>query len=314
VEQGFDPEELDSWEVGVKSTWWDGRAVTNVALFYSDYQDMQIPGSVGVDTDGDGVNDSFVGTVTNAAQSEISGIEIEGNILFTENFSAQFAASFLDAEIKEWLVGDVDVSADRAIQNTPEEMVFVGLSYNTDLAGGNLLINANYSYRGDVQQFEAPAPDIDQEAFGLLECQHRLDQWRRGLARRPARQEPDRRGVPHRRLLLRLQRLSVGARSREQHHRVLRPADDGLRYRRVPLPVSTAALPAARQRFVPRRTTVSDFPAPAPLLPEILALHGRWRADRDAVIADGERVELGALRRRQPSLCPRPARRRHRNR
>jgi iron complex outermembrane receptor protein len=28
-------------------------------------------------------------------------------------------------------------------------MVFVGLSYNTDLAGGNLLINANYSYRGD---------------------------------------------------------------------------------------------------------------------------------------------------------------------
>jgi iron complex outermembrane receptor protein len=168
VEQGFDPEELDSWEVGVKSTWWDGRAVTNVALFYSDYQDMQIPGSVGVDTDGDGVNDSFVGTVTNAAQSEISGIEIEGNILFTENFSAQFAASFLDAEIKEWLVGDVDVSADRAIQNTPEEMVFVGLSYNTDLAGGNLLINANYSYRGDVTQFEAPAPDIDQEAFGLL--------------------------------------------------------------------------------------------------------------------------------------------------
>jgi iron complex outermembrane receptor protein len=111
VEQGFDPEELDSWEVGVKSTWWDGRAVTNVALFYSDYQDMQIPGSVGVDTDGDGVNDSFVGTVTNAAQSEISGIEIEGNILLTENFSAQFAASFLDAEIEEWLVGDVDVSA-----------------------------------------------------------------------------------------------------------------------------------------------------------------------------------------------------------
>lgn len=168
VEQGFDPEELDSWEVGLKSTWWDGRAITNVALFYSDYQDMQIPGSVGVDSDGDGVNDSFVGTVTNAAQSEITGIEIEGTLLLTENFSAQFAASFLDASIDEWLVGDVDVSGDRAIQNTPEEMVFVGLSYNTDLAGGNLLINANYSYKGEVQQFEAPAPDIDQDSYGLL--------------------------------------------------------------------------------------------------------------------------------------------------
>lgn len=29
---------------------------------------------------------------------------------------------------------------------------------------------------------------------------------------------------------------------------------------------------------------MSDFPSPAPLLPEILALHGRWRADRDAVV------------------------------
>jgi iron complex outermembrane receptor protein len=47
VERAFDPEELDSFEVGLKSTWWEGRAVTNVALFYSDYQDMQIPGSVG---------------------------------------------------------------------------------------------------------------------------------------------------------------------------------------------------------------------------------------------------------------------------
>jgi acyl-CoA synthetase (AMP-forming)/AMP-acid ligase II len=36
---------------------------------------------------------------------------------------------------------------------------------------------------------------------------------------------------------------------------------------------------------------VSDFPRTAPLLPEILALHGRWRADRDAVIADGERID-----------------------
>ncbi|MFT7286712.1 MAG: iron complex outermembrane receptor protein [Halieaceae bacterium] len=168
VEQGFDPEELDSWELGLKTTWWDGRAVTNVAVFYSDYQDMQIPGSVGVDTDGNGVNDDFVGTVTNAGQSEISGLEIEGNLLFTENFSAQFAASFLDASFKEYLIGDVDVSGDRQVQNTPEEMLFLGLSYNTDLAGGTLLLNANYSYKGDVQQFEVAAPDIDQEAFGLL--------------------------------------------------------------------------------------------------------------------------------------------------
>jgi acyl-CoA synthetase (AMP-forming)/AMP-acid ligase II len=35
---------------------------------------------------------------------------------------------------------------------------------------------------------------------------------------------------------------------------------------------------------------MSEFPSPAPLLPEILALHGRWRGEHDAVIADGERI------------------------
>jgi acyl-CoA synthetase (AMP-forming)/AMP-acid ligase II len=35
---------------------------------------------------------------------------------------------------------------------------------------------------------------------------------------------------------------------------------------------------------------MSEFPSPAPLLPEILALHGHWRAHRDAVICGPERI------------------------
>tara|TARA_R110002110_G_scaffold333755_2_gene544491 strand:- start:54658 stop:56925 length:2268 start_codon:yes stop_codon:yes gene_type:complete len=168
VERGFDPETLDSWELGYKTTWWEGRAVTNIALFYSDYQDMQIPGSVGTDSDGDGVNDGFVGTVTNAAEAEISGIELEGNILLGQGFSIQLALSFLDAEIKDWQVNGVDVSGQRAVQNTPEEMVYVGLIYSTGLAGGDVTANLNWSYKGDITQFEAPVPIIDQESYDIV--------------------------------------------------------------------------------------------------------------------------------------------------
>jgi len=167
VEQGFDDEQLNSWEVGFKSTYLGGRAVTNVALFYSDYQDVQIPGSVGIDSDGDGVNDGFVGTVTNAAEATISGVEIEGSVLLTQGLSLQYSASFLDAGFDEYLIGEVDVADDRTIQNTPEEMVFVGLNYNLDAFSGNMLLNTNYSWKGDIQQFEAPNPDFDQEAYGL---------------------------------------------------------------------------------------------------------------------------------------------------
>jgi iron complex outermembrane receptor protein len=165
--EGFEPEILDSYEAGLKATWLDGRARTNVAVFYADYQDMQIPGSIGVDSNGDGVNDSFVGAVTNAAQSTIKGVEFEGNMLLTDALALQVALSFLDTEIDEWIVGGVDVSASRVIQNTPESMAFVGLTYTTDLLGGTLSANGNVSYRGDVVQFEIPNPLIDQESVTL---------------------------------------------------------------------------------------------------------------------------------------------------
>ncbi len=169
VEQGFDPEEIDSFEIGLKATLLDGRATTNIAIFSSDYQDLQIPGSVGVDTTGDGNNDSFVGTVTNAGQADISGIEFEGNFLLSESFSAQFSMSLLDAEIEEWIVNGVNVADQREVQNTPETMIFAGLNYNTELdSGGSLYAGINVSYRDDTFQFELPTPVLDQEAYEIV--------------------------------------------------------------------------------------------------------------------------------------------------
>ena len=129
---------------------------------------MQIPGSIGIDTNGDGVNDDFVGTLTNAGESEISGIEIEGNFLFTENFSMQVAASFLDTDIKEWIFNGEDIADTVQIQNTPEEMAYVALVYNMDAFGGNLNLNASWSYRGDSTQFETPTPILDQDAYDIV--------------------------------------------------------------------------------------------------------------------------------------------------
>lgn len=168
VEEGVDPETLDSYEIGLKSTYWDGRAVTNVALFYSEYTDMQVAGSVGIDTDGDGINDDFAGTLTNAGEAEISGIEIEGNFLVTENLSMQLAASFMDAEIKEWIYNGENIADGQVVQNTPEEMAFIGLTYRMDAFSGDLTLNANWSYKSDITQFETPVPAIDQEAHDIV--------------------------------------------------------------------------------------------------------------------------------------------------
>ncbi len=167
VEEGFDPETLDSYEVGLKSTWMDGRARTNIAVFYSDYKDMQIPGSLPIDTDNDGVNDGFVGTVTNAGKATIKGIEFEGNFLLTENLTLQTSLNLLDAEIKEWILNGENVADQREVQNTPEFMSFVGLTYMTELSSGTLSINANWSHKSSIVQFETPVPEIDQKAYDI---------------------------------------------------------------------------------------------------------------------------------------------------
>lgn len=167
VADGFEPEQLDSYEAGIKSTWADGRARTNIALFYSEYKDMQIPGSLPIDTDGDGQNDGFVGTVTNAGKAEIKGIEFEGEFLLSEQLTLQTSLNILDADIKEWLLNGVNVADQREVQNTPEFMSFVGLTYVTDMGTGTLSVNANWSHKGSIVQFETPVPEIDQEAYDI---------------------------------------------------------------------------------------------------------------------------------------------------
>jgi iron complex outermembrane receptor protein len=74
----------------------------------------------------------------------------------------------MDAEYTEYIVDDVDVSNERSIQNTPESMAYLGLTYHTELFNGSLAINGNLSHRGDVVQFEIPWPVIDQKAYTLF--------------------------------------------------------------------------------------------------------------------------------------------------
>ncbi len=167
VENGFDAETLDSYEAGLKATWWDGRARTNIAVFYSEYKDMQIPGSLPIDTDGDGVNDGFVGTVTNAGKAEIKGIEFEGEFLLSEALTLQTSLNILDADIKEWLLNGANIADQREVQNTPEFMSYVGLSYAMELGNGTLNFNGNWSHKSSIVQFETPVPEIDQEAYDI---------------------------------------------------------------------------------------------------------------------------------------------------
>lgn len=169
----FEPEYVDSYEIGWKYA--SSTYQHSLAVFYMDYQDVQVPGSVGVDTDGDGVSDSFTGVTTNAGAATIKGIEYEGlaqlgDSLFNDgdSLSMNWAVGILDGEYDEFINAfGVDVSDDVVIQNTPDYTASVQLSYATPAFGGDLAINNTLSLRGDSSQFEFPFAELDQGSYAL---------------------------------------------------------------------------------------------------------------------------------------------------
>jgi outer membrane receptor protein involved in Fe transport len=68
--RGFDPEEVTSYELGLKSDAFDGRLRTNLALFLADYKDMQIDLSPDA-------NDLSLTDTYNAGDASVDGVELD---------------------------------------------------------------------------------------------------------------------------------------------------------------------------------------------------------------------------------------------
>ena len=173
----FEPEKVDSYELGYKGTFLDGDARVALTGFYGDYKNVQIPGSVGVDADGDGVFESFAGVTTNAAKARFKGVEAEAFVRFLRDFAgagsdinASGTLGYIDGEYREYFVNGVDVSDQRVIQNTPEWTLSGTLSANIPLAGGNVYAAATAAYRSRTNQFETPSRFLDQPGYTLVDA------------------------------------------------------------------------------------------------------------------------------------------------
>jgi iron complex outermembrane recepter protein len=186
----FEPETVDTYEIGAKSSFADNRVNTSLAFFYSDYTDIQVPGSVGVDTDGDGVADTFAGVTTNAGAATVQGVELELSAMLGSNMATDGDAlttmltlGYIDAEYDEFITsvsnpatGDTaleDVSDQRVFQNTPDWTGHWNLQYEMPMAlfgsDGLFSVIGAWSYRGKTNQFEIPSPFLDQDAYSLYD-------------------------------------------------------------------------------------------------------------------------------------------------
>ncbi|WP_241505936.1 TonB-dependent receptor [Parahaliea mediterranea] len=86
----FDPETVDSWEVGYKDSWFNGNANVDLTAFYYEYQDLQVV-----------IADGGAALVENVGEVESWGVEGSLTTRLSEYFEFYLALSYLDAEATE---------------------------------------------------------------------------------------------------------------------------------------------------------------------------------------------------------------------
>lgn len=178
--QPFDPETVWGYELGVKSSWADGRVVANAAVFYNDYEDLQVT-SFGRDP----LSGTFVSLFTNAAKARTEGVEVELVLRPNARLTLNAAVGYLDAQYQEFetLVGAVvtDVS-DRELVNAPEWTGSLGVTYEHPLSASLVgAVHLDGTYRGktytEITASEALAQDAYVLANALVSVRTDDERW-----------------------------------------------------------------------------------------------------------------------------------------
>lgn len=167
----FDPETIDAYEIGLKSSLLDNRVRLNAAAFYYEYDDLQASKAV---------NGALV--TINAAQAETKGFEVELMASATDRLDINAGVSYLDAEYTKFpdapvylpntlLGGNVETSADvsgNALVKSPEWTFNLGGTYllPIELHGGEMKFAANYYYNDGF--YWEPSNRIKEDSYSLL--------------------------------------------------------------------------------------------------------------------------------------------------
>ncbi len=168
----FQPETSDNYEVGFKADLLDRKLRTNVALFWNEYQDIQIVVQRGITPSNE-----------NAGDARIRGAELEVEFYPTDGLSFVGSAGYLDAEYTSIDPLAFPVEIDDQLQNTPEFTFSGAATYETPILEGkaDLLLNLNYSWRDTVANDAQNTPELIQGPVGLLGGQIKIspsqDNW-----------------------------------------------------------------------------------------------------------------------------------------
>lgn len=145
-----EPEQVDSLEFGIKSLWWDSRVKLNGAIFYYDYNDIQV---FRLRNTAGGVP---VNQLINAEDADILGIEFDidvrpfegiGPAIF-DGFNVFTSFAWLDSSYTDFV---------NTIKSSPGGVPPVTVTTTIDFSGAQLVNSPEFSFVG-YTQWALPTP------------------------------------------------------------------------------------------------------------------------------------------------------------
>jgi iron complex outermembrane recepter protein len=134
----FDPETANTYEVGLKSQWFNKRLQLNLAAFETRYDDIQVTVQRGISP-----------TFENAGDGKITGAEAEFQAILGTNLQVSGSIGYLDARYTRLEMGSLIELSDDFV-NAPEFASNLNVDYTWRFGLGQLTVHGDWSNKSQV--------------------------------------------------------------------------------------------------------------------------------------------------------------------
>ncbi len=144
----YDPEELTAIEIGSKNKFMDNKFRLNASVFSYNYDKQQV--SVFINT-------TVGGAIQNAANTKVTGLELDGELLATKNDRLRATINFLKAEFGDFPTTINKVGTDAAVVNlkgntpiqAPKWTLIGGYDHTFALGSGSLNVGIQTMFKSE---------------------------------------------------------------------------------------------------------------------------------------------------------------------
>lgn len=154
----FAPEYVNVFELGFKYETDDSRFRVNGAVFYSDYEDLQIQ-----------VFTSVAPVTENAASATLKGFEVEAQWVPEGGWVLEAGVGYVKAQYDDLDEAVTLFSKSNQFERVPQWNMNASLSKEFPLShGGNIIARVDWTYQDDIFMDSFNTKEIAQEAYSLV--------------------------------------------------------------------------------------------------------------------------------------------------